>query len=408
MKLTDQRGEVIATYAYGTYGELLRGDTTLTRFLYNGRCGVETDSNGLYYMRQRYYSPEMKRFLNQDVVRGSLTASQSLNRYSYVQGNPVSYTDPFGLSPLNGLFTGTNFWHAVLGFIGCVPGPVGMVANLADAAVYALIDHDYGMAALAMLDCVSGGLSTLAKAASAAGKATKTARYLKTAGSLISNVSSFAQNASAGMATAFGMYEKYMIKGEEFDSSTPWEIASLGLSILGMGISGRGIAGDTKALSKMLNEDMFSSRMRNAVRAFAADNRGCVNLGAFKSGRTSVVNSKGVAYPEVMDIRTGQNMVFPEGVGSRVPKDSRVGWYRNQSEANLYRVNDTDILCKKDYIDEWYRRGYQTPEGGWDLYEIHHIKPREFGGSAVFENMVPLLKDVHRKVVTPWWNGYGQ
>ena len=130
---------------------------------------------------------------------------------------------------------------------------------------------------------------------------------------------------------------------------------------------------------------------------------------AGKSGsKTSVVNSKGVAYPEVMDIRTGQNMVFPEGVSSRVPKDSRVGWYRNQSEANLYRVNDTDILCKKDYIDEWYRRGYQTPEGGWNLYEIHHIKPREFGGSADFENMVPLLKDVHRKVVTPWWNGYGK
>lgn len=127
-----------------------------------------------------------------------------------------------------------------------------------------------------------------------------------------------------------------------------------------------------------------------------------------QSGSSSVVNSKGVAYPEVKDIRTEQNMVFPEGVGSRVPKDSRVGWYRNQSEANLYRVNDTDILCKKDYIDEWYRRGYQTPEGGWNLYEIHHITPREFGGSAEFENMVPLLKDVHRKVVTPWWNGYGQ
>ena len=130
--------------------------------------------------------------------------------------------------------------------------------------------------------------------------------------------------------------------------------------------------------------------------------------GAGESGSSSVVNSKGVAYPEVKDIRTEQNMVFPEGVGSRVPKDSRVGWYRNQSEANLYRVNDTDILCKKDYIDEWYRRGYQAPEGGWNLYEIHHITPREFGGSAEFENMVPLLKDVHRKVVTPWWNGYGQ
>ena len=42
------------------------------------------------------------------------------------------------------------------------------------------------------------------------------------------------------------------------------------------------------------------------------------------------------------------------------------------------------------------------------MYEIHHIKPREFGGSADFENMVPLLKDVHRKIVTPWWNAYGE
>lgn len=45
-----------------------------------------TDDNGLYYMRQRYYNTEIKRFINQDVVRGSLTNSQSLNRYSYVQG----------------------------------------------------------------------------------------------------------------------------------------------------------------------------------------------------------------------------------------------------------------------------------------------------------------------------------
>lgn len=127
---------------------------------------------------------------------------------------------------------------------------------------------------------------------------------------------------------------------------------------------------------------------------------------AYQGSKTSIVNKKGVPYPEVNDIRTGGNMEFPEGVGSRVPKENRVGWYRNQTEANLYRVNDTDILCKKDYIDEWYRRGYETPEGGWDLYEIHHIKPREFGGSSEFENMIPLLKDVHRKVVTPWWNGY--
>ena len=127
-----------------------------------------------------------------------------------------------------------------------------------------------------------------------------------------------------------------------------------------------------------------------------------------KSSLKTVVNNKGVSYPEVTDIRTGQNMVFPDNVGSRIPKENRVSWYRNQSKANLNRINSTDILCKKDYIDEWYKRGYTTPKGGWKLYEIHHIKPREFGGSADFENMVPLLTNIHRKYVTPWWNSYGQ
>lgn len=144
-----------ATFTYSTYGELLGGSTGLTRFLYSGRCGVTTDENGLYYMRQRYYSPELKRFVNQDVLTGSLGNSQSLNRYSYVQGNPVSYTDPFGLSPLSELFTGTTFWHVVQGILGCVPGGVGVVANLADAAIYAFVDHDDFMASISLVGAVT-------------------------------------------------------------------------------------------------------------------------------------------------------------------------------------------------------------------------------------------------------------
>ena len=66
-------------------------------FLYNGQYGVMSDDNGLYYMRARYYNIDIKRFINQDVVIGSIASSTSLNRYAYVEGNPVSYLDPFGL-----------------------------------------------------------------------------------------------------------------------------------------------------------------------------------------------------------------------------------------------------------------------------------------------------------------------
>ncbi len=68
-------------------------------YLYNGQYGVSTGGNGLYYMRARYYDQDIKRFINRDILSGDIGNSQSLNRYCYVQGNPVSLTDPFGLCP---------------------------------------------------------------------------------------------------------------------------------------------------------------------------------------------------------------------------------------------------------------------------------------------------------------------
>jgi RHS repeat-associated protein len=57
-----------------------------------------TDSNGLYYMRARFYNPEIRRFVNQDVLLGNVNEGQTLNRYAYVTGRPVSFVDPFGLA----------------------------------------------------------------------------------------------------------------------------------------------------------------------------------------------------------------------------------------------------------------------------------------------------------------------
>ncbi len=98
MAVTDQSGAVTAKYNYSPYGELIEGEYDENiQFLYNGQYGVTTDGNGLYYMRARYYNVDIKRFINQDVLVGTLERISSLNRYSYVEGNPVSYLDPFGL-----------------------------------------------------------------------------------------------------------------------------------------------------------------------------------------------------------------------------------------------------------------------------------------------------------------------
>ena len=82
---------------YSPYGLLLNGDASITPFLFNGMYGVMTDDNGLYYMRARYYSPEIRRFVNQDILLGDIFDGQTLNRYAFVTGNPLNRIDPTGL-----------------------------------------------------------------------------------------------------------------------------------------------------------------------------------------------------------------------------------------------------------------------------------------------------------------------
>jgi hypothetical protein len=66
-------------------------------------------------MRARYYNPDIKRFINLDVLLGSIDEGQSLNRYAYVNGNPISYVDPFGTCVESGeaghiAFDAAGFW----------------------------------------------------------------------------------------------------------------------------------------------------------------------------------------------------------------------------------------------------------------------------------------------------------
>jgi RHS repeat-associated protein len=114
--LADETAQVIERFQYSPYGLLLSGDATKTPFLFNGMYGVMTDSNGLYYMRARFYRPEIKRFVNQDILLGGITEGQTLNRYAYVTGRPVSFIDPFGLEKESsvldpGMTFNPSFWN---------------------------------------------------------------------------------------------------------------------------------------------------------------------------------------------------------------------------------------------------------------------------------------------------------
>ena len=122
--ITDATGNITDTFAYDTYGKFIsRTGTGKVIFGYNGRDGVVTDDNGLIYMRARYYSPAMKRFINADIVEGGISNAITLNRFAYANGNPVSFVDPFGLTAERGNYD----WHVN------IPGWISDAANIIDA-----------------------------------------------------------------------------------------------------------------------------------------------------------------------------------------------------------------------------------------------------------------------------------
>ncbi len=117
---------------FDPYGEVwdeggpVDGDRTAFGF-----TGEMTDGNGLVFLRARYYNPALGVFPSLDPLEGSSLQPMSLNRYAYVQGNPVNAMDPTGMiyeSPhqYSGCKTSQNdrcSEKVVLGRL--IPGPVG-------------------------------------------------------------------------------------------------------------------------------------------------------------------------------------------------------------------------------------------------------------------------------------------
>ena len=75
--ITDIYGNITDTFKYDTYGNTTEHiGNSFVIFGYNGRDGVVTDTNGLCYMRARYYSPDMRRFINADIIAGKISLCQ--------------------------------------------------------------------------------------------------------------------------------------------------------------------------------------------------------------------------------------------------------------------------------------------------------------------------------------------
>jgi RHS repeat-associated protein len=96
--MTQSNGVVCFASDYYPYGQELNFLNTCP--LSYKFTGYERDTEtGLDYAFARYYNPRIGRFMSGDPLGGAVSDPQSLNRYSYVLGNPANLTDPSGMLP---------------------------------------------------------------------------------------------------------------------------------------------------------------------------------------------------------------------------------------------------------------------------------------------------------------------
>jgi RHS repeat-associated protein len=93
LALVDSSGNLATQYTYDPFGNtVVVGSASGNPFQYTGR---ENDNNVLYYYRARYYSPTLQRFISEDPIE----FDGGINVYAYVEGDPIDWTDPFGMRP---------------------------------------------------------------------------------------------------------------------------------------------------------------------------------------------------------------------------------------------------------------------------------------------------------------------
>ena len=93
-ELVDAAGNVANRYDYDAYGGVVSSVESVSNlFQFVGRYGVMKDTAQLYFMRHRFFSPELGRFITEDFSH----ENGGLNLLRFMGNNPVNHIDPFGL-----------------------------------------------------------------------------------------------------------------------------------------------------------------------------------------------------------------------------------------------------------------------------------------------------------------------
>ncbi|MBU0534130.1 MAG: hypothetical protein KJ887_04980 [Candidatus Omnitrophica bacterium] len=105
-QLTDDTEAVAAEYTYDAFGNLIASSGSGENSY--GFTGEQqfNEADNLIFLRHRYYSPSIGRFISRDPFHGCIVSPITRNRYPYCMNNPVNFIDPAGLLATHGNWCG--------------------------------------------------------------------------------------------------------------------------------------------------------------------------------------------------------------------------------------------------------------------------------------------------------------
>ena len=150
--LVDANGTAVVNYRYDSWGMLTGITGSMAGTLgkdnpYRFKGYYYDEETGMYYLKSRYYQPEICRFISADVYIATELNTNGSNMYSYCKNNPVMLMDSdgsFAILAIAGAFFAKKGTEMLVGAVvnvvttGLAASIVGEKYTLKDAAMAAL------------------------------------------------------------------------------------------------------------------------------------------------------------------------------------------------------------------------------------------------------------------------------